>query len=110
MKLNRELAPKAKAKSSAVAKPKAHAASAAPAAKDENVQNLFAMRRHKRKTNDGHIFAYAIWSRQEQKQLVQLTNVAKEDAESIVERQVDALNNGTSTSQEVISYLNSLKG
>ena len=33
----------------------------------------------------------------------------KKDAESIVERQVAALNNGETTSEEVISYLNNLK-
>ena len=110
MKLSRELAPKAKAKSSPAAKQKARAPpAAARAANGENVQNLFSMRRHKRKTKDGQNFAYAIWSSQEQKQIVQLTNTAKEDAESIVETQVAALNNGKSTSQEVISYLNSLK-
>ena len=111
MQLSRELAPKAKAKSSPAAKRRAHAPpAAAPAANGEDVQNLFSMRRHKRKTKDGgHIFAYAIWSSQEQKQIVQLTNTAKEDVESIVERQVAALNNGKSTSQEVISYLNNLK-
>ena len=111
MKLSKELAPKAKAKSSPAAKQRAHAPpAAAPAANGENVQNLFSMRRHKRKAKDGHpIFAYAIWSSQAQKQLVQLTNTAKEDAESIVERQVAALNNGETTSEEVISYLNNLK-
>ena len=117
MKLSKELAPKAKAKSSPAAKQRAHAKhrahappAAAPAANGENVQNLFSMRRHKRKAKDGHpIFAYAIWSSQAQKQLVQLTSTAKEDAESIVERQVAALNNGETTSEEVISYLNNLK-
>ena len=121
--LRRELQPKQKAKAkakaatskassrSSVAKRRSsgEAAAEAEAAPDVNVQDAYSMRRHKRKTRDGYIHAFAIYSNTEQRQRAQLTDTARDDAESIVADHVSSLNSGKTTIKDVISELNAMK-
>ena len=120
--LRRELQPKQKAKAKAAAskassrssvakrRSKGEAAAKAEAAPDVNVQDTYSMRRHKRKTKDGCcIHAFAIYSNKEQRQMTQLTDTARDDAESIIEGHVSTLNSGKTTIEDVISKLNAMK-
>ena len=117
MALRKDLQPKQKAKAKAAVsnKPvakgrsKAKAAAKAAVAHDANVQDTYSMRRHKRKTKDGYVHAYAIYSNTEQRQVTQLTDNCRDDAESIVEGHVCNLNSGKTTMEDVMSELDAMK-
>ena len=68
------------AKASVAAKAKSGAAPAVEA----DAQPKFGMRKHKRKTKDGHVCAFAIFNNTQNKQVAQLTDLVAKDAESII--------------------------